>query len=274
VARGLVEEPEGDPQLIVHALDRTGALDPKRLLRILRRDGGGRRRGGYIDPDLVRGRWLDRPRRGWRRLSRLGLLAKCLEDLLGECSEGLQHARPLAGHGLEVSRGSQIESLVEPIEIVLVCEVPAVVLDHQSNVVQAAAVAREVALELLDGGQCGLVSLGTQIRNEHHAVRAIENYAAVGASKAALEVYTRHLALEQGGSGVRVNAVAPGWMRTRMTETIWSDPSALAEAERGVALGYLAQPEEVAQVALFLSSGAASYITGQVLTVNGGRSFP
>ncbi|MEQ8265173.1 SDR family NAD(P)-dependent oxidoreductase [Pseudohaliea sp.] len=92
-------------------------------------------------------------------------------------------------------------------------------------------------------------------------------------SKAALEVYTRHLALEQGPSGVRVNAIAPGWMRTAMTESIWSDPVALAEAERGVALGYLAQPDAVAQVALFLSSGAASYITGQVLTVNGGRSF-
>lgn len=92
-------------------------------------------------------------------------------------------------------------------------------------------------------------------------------------SKSALETYTRHFALETAAAGVRVNLVAPGWMLTEMTRFVWSDRASCAEAKAGVPLGYLAEPAEIAKVVLFLSSGAASYLTGQCITVNGGRTF-
>lgn len=89
-------------------------------------------------------------------------------------------------------------------------------------------------------------------------------------SKAAVINMTRALAVEWSQRGVRVNAIAPGMFRTRMTEAI------LQRAEPFVAqntpMKRIGQPGELGPAVLFLASDAASYITGQVLAVDGGRS--
>lgn len=91
------------------------------------------------------------------------------------------------------------------------------------------------------------------------------NYAA---SKGAVEAFTRALAVELAPRGIRVNGVAPGIIDTEMTR----DLQALApeELERRILLRRLGHPEEVAAAVAFLCSDAASYITGQILAVDGG----
>jgi len=91
------------------------------------------------------------------------------------------------------------------------------------------------------------------------------NYAA---SKAGIIGLTKSTAKEVGSRGITCNAVAPGWVQTQMTEHL---PSALAEQVlKQVSLGRLGQPEDIAGAVLFLCSEASSYITGQVLVVDGG----
>ena len=78
-------------------------------------------------------------------------------------------------------------------------------------------------------------------------------------------------ARELAGSGVRVNAVAPGTVDTDLTQSLSSDPEALhGLAQSHIPLGRLGLPEEIAAAVDFLSSDDASYITGHVLVVDGG----
>ncbi len=91
-------------------------------------------------------------------------------------------------------------------------------------------------------------------------------------TKAALIMLTKVLALELAGSGVRVNAVAPGMVKTRFSEAIWRDELRMAEIKSHVPLGRLAEPEEVASAILYLASDASSFNTGSVLFVDGGGS--
>jgi 3-oxoacyl-[acyl-carrier protein] reductase len=90
-------------------------------------------------------------------------------------------------------------------------------------------------------------------------------------SKSALVTFTRHLAWELGRSRVRANAIAPGWVKTEMTRFVWSDPQLLDAAEANIPLGFMAEPDDIAQVALFLASSASRYVTGQLIVANGGR---
>ncbi len=89
-------------------------------------------------------------------------------------------------------------------------------------------------------------------------------------SKAAIINLTRSLALEWGAKNVRVNAVAPAMFRTRMTEAILQRSEAAIAA--ATPMRRIGQPGELAPCVLFLASEAASYITGQVLAVDGGRT--
>lgn len=91
------------------------------------------------------------------------------------------------------------------------------------------------------------------------------NYAA---SKAGVEGFTRALAREIGSRGVTVNCVAPGFVETDMTEEL--DERLITSMLDAVPLGRMAQPEEIAAAVTFLASDEASYITGEVLAVNGG----
>ena len=96
------------------------------------------------------------------------------------------------------------------------------------------------------------------------------NTVGYNASKAAVINLTRALAIEWAARGVRVNAIAPGLFRTRMSEVLVQRAEA---ANVPVApLGRIGQPGELAPTVLFLASEGASYITGQVVAIDGGRS--
>ena len=90
------------------------------------------------------------------------------------------------------------------------------------------------------------------------------------ATKGAVVNMTRAFAIEWAKAGIRVNAVAPTWVRTGFIAPILEDPAWLAEVESLTPMGRLAEPEEVAAAILFLASPAASMVTGHTLAVDGG----
>lgn len=98
------------------------------------------------------------------------------------------------------------------------------------------------------------------------------NYGAYTVSKVALEALTRILAKEEGPNGIKVNAVAPGPIRTDMLEEALAKmgPERAQAFLKSVPLGRAGEPKEIAEVVAFLISEAASYLTGQVVYVNGG----
>jgi gluconate 5-dehydrogenase len=117
-------------------------------------------------------------------------------------------------------------------------------------------------LERGKGNQINIVSL-----NNDRPLRAILPYAV---SKAGLGQMTRALALEWGPRGVRVNAIAPGFILTDLTRKIWSDPTLLEWGMANTPLGRLGKPEDMVGTALYLASEASAFMTGQVLFVDGG----
>jgi NAD(P)-dependent dehydrogenase (short-subunit alcohol dehydrogenase family) len=93
------------------------------------------------------------------------------------------------------------------------------------------------------------------------------------ATKAALIMMTQSYALELGPKGVRVNAIAPGLIRTVLSEYYWKDEARREKHIDSQPIKHLGEPREVAEVALLLASDRSSYITGQTLVVDGGATL-
>ena len=89
-------------------------------------------------------------------------------------------------------------------------------------------------------------------------------------TKAALVMMTRSYALELGPYGVRVNAIAPGLIETKLSEYFWKDPERREQHFGRQPIGRLGQPEDIAGLAVLLAGDAGSYITGSVMPADGG----
>lgn len=89
-------------------------------------------------------------------------------------------------------------------------------------------------------------------------------------SKAGLQMMTRSMALEWGEHGIRVNALAPGFILTDLTNKLWSDPDMQAWGKANTPMRRLGQPADLVGTAIFLASPAAQFLTGQVIYVDGG----
>jgi NAD(P)-dependent dehydrogenase (short-subunit alcohol dehydrogenase family) len=92
-------------------------------------------------------------------------------------------------------------------------------------------------------------------------------------AKAALINFTKSVAQEWAGYGVRVNAIAPGWIETEMNEQGRQDPTWYDTITGMIPMGRWGTAEEVASVALFLASDAAKFMTGSVVVVDGGQTL-
>lgn len=90
-------------------------------------------------------------------------------------------------------------------------------------------------------------------------------------SKAGMIMMTKMLATEWGKQNIRVNAVAPSYIRTRFSKPIWDNPEGRQRVEAETPMGRVGEPEEVAEVVAFLASDAASYISGETVVVAGGK---
>jgi NAD(P)-dependent dehydrogenase (short-subunit alcohol dehydrogenase family) len=93
---------------------------------------------------------------------------------------------------------------------------------------------------------------------------------AYGMSKAADHHLVRNLAAEWGPRKVRVNAIAPGLVRTEFARALWEDDRRRAERERATPLRRLGEPRDIGGIAVFLASEAAAFITGQCIVADGG----
>ena len=101
-------------------------------------------------------------------------------------------------------------------------------------------------------------------------LRASQNIAAYGISKAADFSLARNLAAEWGPQNVRVNCVAPGLVKTDFARALWENPDALAFRNERTPLRRIGEPREIGTVVAFLASPAASFITGEVIVADGG----
>jgi NAD(P)-dependent dehydrogenase (short-subunit alcohol dehydrogenase family) len=97
-----------------------------------------------------------------------------------------------------------------------------------------------------------------------------EGMAAYCSAKAGVEMLTRVAALELGRQGIRVNAVSPGFIETPLTEVISQIPEVEKKFLDTIPVGRAGRPEDIARAALFLASDESSFVTGEIIVVDGG----
>lgn len=135
----------------------------------------------------------------------------------------------------------------------------------ETNVLAAFELSRLAYPRLAQHGQAAIVNVGSVSGLTH-----VRTGAPYGVSKAALTQLTRNLACEWAADGIRVNAVAPWYIRTARTGPALAEPAYLEEVLQATPMGRIGEPEEVAAAVAFLCLPAAAYITGEVIAVDGG----
>lgn len=131
------------------------------------------------------------------------------------------------------------------------------------NVKGTIYMSRLVSRRMLAKGKGSIVNISSIV-----GISGYRGLAVYSASKAALDGFTRSLARELGSRGITVNSIASGYLRTEMSHGL--DEGQLRQIERRTPAGRLGEPEDIARVCQFLTDPAGSYLTGQVIVVDGG----
>jgi dehydrogenase/reductase SDR family member 4 len=190
--------------------------------------------------------------------------------------------KPVACH---VGRTDQIQHLVSStiddfghIDILVnnagtnVAQGPCIEMDEaqfdkmiEINVKSAFRLMNSVAPGMCGRGSGSIINIASisGLRPQHHGML-------YSMTKAALIMMTQSYAAELGPKGVRVNAIAPGLIQTRLSEYYWKDEERRAAQIERQPIRHLGQPDEIAEAALLLAGGGASYMTGQTLVIDGG----
>lgn len=127
--------------------------------------------------------------------------------------------------------------------------------------------AQAAARQMSKRGGGSIVNLSS-----YAGIKARPNCADYASAKAGVAHLTQCLALEWGRLGVRVNAIAPGFIETPMSNWMHGDPATYQAYLAKIPAGRLGQPEEIARTVVYLCSDLASYVTGHVVAVDGGAS--
>ena len=135
------------------------------------------------------------------------------------------------------------------------------------NLDSAVYVCHAFAGHLLERGQGSVINVASVA-----GVASSPLLVPYGAAKAGLISLTKSLAVEWGGDGVRVNALCPGWTATDLNRNLWEDATAGPATIATVPMRRWGRAEEMAGPAVFLASDASSFMTGQVLIVDGGQT--
>ena len=138
-----------------------------------------------------------------------------------------------------------------------------------TNVTAVFSMSREVVKHMLVRGSGNIINISSMA-----AQYGLPKVIAYSASKNAIDGMTRAMAVELSPKGIRVNAIAPGFIYSAMTEkALDSDPERKAKVFGRTPMGHMGQPVDIGEAALFLAGDAAKYITGVILPVDGGNSI-
>ena len=209
------------------------------------------------------------------------------QETLDEVAAGLKglpgRALPMACH---VGRAEDLERLVEfatrecgRIDVLVnnaatnIAQGPAVEMTDtqfdkmvEVNLKSAYRLTRLVAPGMCARGSGSIINIASiaGLRPQFHSLL-------YSMTKAALLMMTQSYAVELGPRGVRVNAIAPGLIETKLSEYYWKDEARFEQLMSVQPIKHLGQPPEIAEVALMLASDESSYLTGQTIIVDGGR---
>ena len=126
--------------------------------------------------------------------------------------------------------------------------------------------AQAVAIKMIERKQGNILCIASQ-----YAFMAAPGMGVYSIAKAGVVMLTRVLARELGGYGIRANAIAPGLVKTELSQPDWGDLAIRAQREAAIPLGRLAETHDLAGLALFLASDASSYISGHTVLADGGE---
>jgi len=226
-------------------------------------------------------------------IARLLLEQKAKVVICGRKQEGLDMAADRLGGGdnllavqAHVAKYEEIESLFDQ-TLARFGKLDGLVNNVGMNIMTAVVDAdpglwQKIIDSNLNGNFLCSRKAGQIMRDQHHgkivnlssiaARRSEPAMGAYGVAKAGIEMLTRVLAQELAPFNIQVNAIAPCMVRTGFSEPLWTNKDLHAAIVKTIPLGRIAEPIDVAHPVLFLCSGAADFITGQTLLVDGGAS--